>query len=150
MKQSAGIILLDIREMTEARVLCLRAFNNWDFPKGRLDAGETHIQAAIRELQEETGYNLSDIEFVQTLFDLPETVTYGSGKRAKTATYFYAVLSNLEKDPILPVSPELGKPEHDEWRWVSVSKLSELLPARLLPIANKIQNYFMSVSSTTV
>ena len=47
MKQSAGIILLDIREMAEARVLCLRAFNNWDFPKGRLDSGETHIQAAI-------------------------------------------------------------------------------------------------------
>lgn len=150
MKQSAGIILIDIQDLTEARVLCLRAFSNWDFPKGLLDPGETHVEAAIRELEEETGYTQADIEIVQSLFELPETVTYGRGKSEKTATYFYAARSNINKDPILPVNPELGKPEHDEWRWVTVSEIGELLPVRLLPIATKIQSYFLSANNATV
>jgi 8-oxo-dGTP pyrophosphatase MutT (NUDIX family) len=34
--------------------------SHWDFPKGTLEPGETHIQAAIREANEETGLDLSD------------------------------------------------------------------------------------------
>jgi len=33
-----------------------------------------------------------------------------------------------------PVSPELGRPEHDEWRWVSFDEAEHLLPPRLQPI----------------
>jgi 8-oxo-dGTP pyrophosphatase MutT (NUDIX family) len=29
------------------------------------------------------------------------------------------------------VSPELGRPEHHEWRWVSYDEAEELLPPRL-------------------
>ncbi|HNC84887.1 MAG TPA: NUDIX domain-containing protein, partial [Nitrospira sp.] len=29
----------------------------WSFPKGRLDAGETPAQAAVREVREETGWS---------------------------------------------------------------------------------------------
>ena len=31
----------------------------------------------------------------------------------------------------LPVSPELGRPEHDEYRWVSFDEAEDLLPPRL-------------------
>ena len=30
----------------------------WDFPKGGVDKGETHIEAAIREVMEETGFDI--------------------------------------------------------------------------------------------
>lgn len=30
-------------------------YDDWTFPKGKLDAGETHEQAAVREVEEETG-----------------------------------------------------------------------------------------------
>jgi 8-oxo-dGTP pyrophosphatase MutT (NUDIX family) len=30
-------------------------YDDWTFPKGKLDPGETHQQAAVREVQEETG-----------------------------------------------------------------------------------------------
>ena len=29
------------------------------------------------------------------------------------------------------MSPELGRPEHDEWRWVSYDEAEDLLPPRL-------------------
>jgi len=31
------------------------AYDDWSFPKGKLDPGETEVQAALREVQEETG-----------------------------------------------------------------------------------------------
>lgn len=30
-------------------------YDDWSFPKGKLDAGETHEDAAVREVREETG-----------------------------------------------------------------------------------------------
>ena len=92
----------------------------------------------MRELEEETGYNIDDIRMIGSLLNTPESVTYGKGKKQKTATYFYAVLENFDKKPCLPVNPELGHPEHDEWRWVSVLDLPDLLPNRLQIIAQKL------------
>jgi bis(5'-nucleosidyl)-tetraphosphatase len=34
----------------------------------------------------------------------------------------------------LPVSPELGRPEHHEYRWVNLREARALAPARLLPV----------------
>ena len=34
----------------------------------------------------------------------------------------------------LPVNPELGHPEHNEFRWVSCKEAQSLLPPRLQPI----------------
>ncbi len=43
------------------RILVLRAYRNWDFPKGTLEPGETPLAAAIREVKEETA--LEGLEF---------------------------------------------------------------------------------------
>ena len=131
--QSAGIIVIDrTNPDAEATVLCVRAYANWDFPKGQLDPGETHVEAAVRELEEETTLSLSDIKLIglQT-----PSVKYGSGKTRKEATYFLADRVS-QKKPYLPISPELGKPENDEYRWVSASQLKDLMPARLEPVVN--------------
>lgn len=39
----------------------MRHKDRWDLPKGHLDVGETKKQAAVRELQEETGFASSQI-----------------------------------------------------------------------------------------
>ena len=68
--------------------------------------------------------------------------TYGSGKSAKTATYFYAVLLNTQKEPFLPVNPQLGHPEHEEWRWVQTDHLQKIMPDRLKKIVARVESYF--------
>lgn len=40
-------------------------FGNYDIPKGHLESGETTLDAAIRELREETGYIITD----ETIYD---------------------------------------------------------------------------------
>lgn len=144
MIQSAGIVVLDWQS-GEATALCVRAYSNWDFPKGKLDAGESHLQAAIRELEEETSLTIP--QDAQIIGVRAPSVTYGRGKNEKTATYYLADrISSTE--PFLPSSPELGRPENDEYRWVPVSKLFSLMPARLQPVVNYVQEWVQTETNT--
>ena len=121
-KRSAGIIVL--RHVPEGwRLLLLRAFRNWDFPKGLIAVGEDPLAAALREAREETG--LTDLAFSWGHV-FRETAPYAGGKIAR----FYMAQTRIERIE-LPVSPELGRPEHHEWCWVSFDEARELLAPRL-------------------
>ena len=53
---SAGFLIFKTIAENKYQFLLLKKFNNQaDLPKGHLDKGETTMQAAIRELSEETG-----------------------------------------------------------------------------------------------
>jgi len=122
---SAGIVVVQ-RTANEWKFLLLRAFRNWDFPKGLLEPGETALAAARRETREETG--LTEFHF-RWGHDRIDTEMYGDHK---IATYFLAETTQTEIE--LPINPELGHPEHDEYRWVSAGEARQLLPPRLLPV----------------
>ncbi|HEX2200302.1 MAG TPA: NUDIX domain-containing protein [Burkholderiales bacterium] len=124
-KLAAGAVVFR-RTDRGVRLLVLRAYKNWDFPKGMVEPGESELEAARRECAEETG--LADLEF--PFGDVHrDTVPYAGGKVAR---YFLAETGAAAVT--LPVSPELGRPEHHEWRWVSLDEAEELLPPRLAVI----------------
>lgn len=54
--RSAGGVVVRQREVLLIRVSDIKGRPVWSFPKGRLDAGETPAQAAVREVMEETGW----------------------------------------------------------------------------------------------
>ena len=143
MIHSAGIIIIDDKG-PETKALCVSVYGNWDFPKGQLEAGESHLEAAIREVEEETTLK-SGTDYLLT-GEMAPPVTYGSGKKQKTATYFVAKRIS-DADPYLPINPELGKPENDKWSFVPVSELSFIMPARLLNISEFIQKTQHSCSA---
>ncbi len=122
---SAGVIVVR-RERGAWRYLLLRVFNYWDFPKGIVEPGEDPLHAAIREVEEETG--IRDLRF-RWGHGYRETPPYGKGKVAR-----YYVAETRTKEVVLPVSPELGRPEHDEYRWVSYEEARRLLSPRVVPI----------------
>lgn len=85
--------------------------NTWGLPSGKVDAGETDLEALQRELYEETGYqaNENEIEHLGT-FDFVSP-------RGDTVTYItYRV--NLD-DPHEVVLEEAA---HSEYKWVTVEE----------------------------
>jgi bis(5'-nucleosidyl)-tetraphosphatase len=119
---SAGVIPIR-RTAAGCRFLLLRAFNYWDFPKGEVESGERPLEAARREVAEETG--LTDLSFLWGE-DYYETEPYGRGKIAR-----YYAAATKHSHVVLPVSPELGRPEHHEYRWVSQDEARALLVERV-------------------
>ena len=82
MEKSCGVVLFN-----EQKVLLLQYATgqkegewdlqgHWDFPKGHVDKGETEIETATRELEEETG-----IKNIILLDNFRKTINYKIQKR---------------------------------------------------------------------
>jgi bis(5'-nucleosidyl)-tetraphosphatase len=131
-KLSAGVVV--VRDTGDGwRVLLLRVYNYWDCPKGLVEAGEEPLTAAKREAREET--TLGDLDFAWGE-SFAETEPYGREK--KRARYFVA-RTNTEVVS-LPVNPELGKPEHHEWRWCDWETAEQLVNDRLWKVLRWAQD----------
>jgi bis(5'-nucleosidyl)-tetraphosphatase len=119
---SAGVVV--VRQHGGAwRYLLLRAFRYWDFPKGAVEAGESPRAAAVREVAEEAGLAALEFRWGDVCC---ETEPYGRGKVAR-----YYVADSPAGDVHLPVSPELGRPEHHEYRWLGYRAARVLLVPRV-------------------
>jgi 8-oxo-dGTP pyrophosphatase MutT (NUDIX family) len=106
--------------------LLLRAYRNWDFPKGVVEPGEDPLAAARREVQEET--LIADLRFSWGE-EYRETAPYSNNKIAR-----YYLAETATEGITLPVSPELGRPEHNEARWVDLAGALSLASPRIAPI----------------
>lgn len=106
-----------------ARLLLLRAYRNWDFPKGAVEAGETPRDAAVRETAEETGIVDLEFPFGESHF---ETGPYAGGKVAR-----YYLARTRTESVTLGVNPVLGRPEHHEYRWVELTEALALTAPRV-------------------
>lgn len=108
------------------RYLLLRVYDFWDFPKGIVELDEEPLAAAIREVQEET--TLANLIFCWG-HEFIETEPYGKNKIAR-----YYMAESKEAEVMLPVSAELGHPEHDEFRWLDYAAARPLLVPRVQAI----------------
>lgn len=124
-RRSAGAVV--VRRFPGGwRYLLLRCYRYWDFPKGEIEPGEPPLAAARREVREETG--LSDLDFRWGEIFI-ETPPYSRGKIAR-----YYLAESPQGEVSLPVSPELGRPEHDEFRWLGRDEALALVNPRIQAI----------------
>jgi 8-oxo-dGTP diphosphatase len=87
-------------------------YDDWTFPKGKLEPDETHRQAALREVEEETGLRCSLGD------ELPE-VRYEDRKgRSKRVRYWTMEPTGGSFEP---------NDEVDEVRWLALDAASETL-----------------------
>lgn len=116
--------------------------DSWSLPKGGVDEGETPLQTAQREIQEESGIN--DLELVCELgtYNRPRIGKDGNGdvpNQMKEITFFLFRTKQTELQPEDPLNPEAI--------WLSlgeaVSKLThakdkEFLEAKIPVIEQKL------------
>lgn len=106
--------------------LMLRAYHHWDFPKGIREAGEDPMQAAIREVGEETAIDDLSFDWGDRYF---ETGPYSRGKIAR-----YYIATTQQEEVVMGPSPETGEPEHHEWRWVTFDEAYDIGSPRVRQI----------------
>ena len=122
---SAGVVV--VRQTEEGwRFLLLRAFNHWGFPKGMVEPGEEPLAAAVREVREES--LIEDLEFAWGEL----STRTGPYSRGKIACYYVAQTRTGEVT--LPVNPEIGRPEHSEFRWADFDEAMKLVSPRVRPV----------------
>lgn len=91
-------------------------YDDWSLPKGKVDQGESDEQAALREVEEETGVRCklgAELGVVQ----------YRDGKgRPKQVRYWLM-------EPVDPSEPARFRPNHeiDDLRWCSAADAGKLL-----------------------
>ena len=122
---SAGVVVVTLVQR-KLKYLLLRAYRNWDFPKGLVEAGEEPIDAALREVREET--TLDDLSFDWGL-EYMETGPYNKGKISR-----YYIARSKQSQVMLPVNPDLGRPEHHEACWVDMPKALTMVSPRVQPV----------------
>jgi bis(5'-nucleosidyl)-tetraphosphatase len=88
-----------------------------------VEKDEAPREAARREVWEET--SVGDLRF-NWGDEFKETLPYAGGKVAR-----YYIAESATDPVVLPVSAELGRPEHDEFRWLSFDDAEDVLPPRL-------------------
>jgi 8-oxo-dGTP pyrophosphatase MutT (NUDIX family) len=88
------------------------AYDDWSFPKGKLEAGESEEDAAVREVEEETGLRC------RLERELATTSYRDARRRPKTVRYWV----------MTPISGELGAAnEIDDARFVPIAEARSLL-----------------------
>ena len=88
-------------------------YDDWTLPKGKLDPGETFEQAALREVEEETGLRCRLVR------ELPAVSYAARGGAPKLVRYW---LMEVEQDP-----PFVANDEVDDLRWLEPSEALGLL-----------------------
>ena len=112
--RAAGGVLFRQRAGGPVEVVLVHrpAYDDWTFPKGKLTAGENETEAAVREVEEETGLRARPVR------DLGTTSYEDSRGRPKTVRYWQ----------MTPIDGVLGPAnEVDDARWVPLDEAARML-----------------------
>jgi 8-oxo-dGTP pyrophosphatase MutT (NUDIX family) len=107
-KAAGGVVMRDGRVALVHRP----RYDDWTLPKGKLDPPESFEQAAVREVQEETGLRGRPVR------ELPP-ISYKVGSRDKIVRYW---LMDVEHDGSF-----VPNDETDELRWLPLDDAMKLL-----------------------
>jgi predicted NUDIX family NTP pyrophosphohydrolase len=130
MQRSAGILLFRRNPHTQVYLVhpggpyfMHKDDGFWSIPKGGVEVGETNLEAALRELEEETSVDLSSIP-EEHFVELGE-IKYASGKRIHVYAYefndevpFKSITTWIEFP--YKSGKKLEIPENDRGEWFSL------------------------------
>ncbi|MEL6863813.1 MAG: NUDIX hydrolase [Bacteroidota bacterium] len=89
--EAAGGLVLRQETDREKALLIFRR-GHWDLPKGKIEKGEQPPEAAVREVQEETG--LSEVDLGDFIMHTYHTYRNRKGHRVLKRTYWYYMTTN--------------------------------------------------------
>ena len=101
--------------------------NFWQMPQGGVDQNESYLDAAYRELYEET--NIKEIELIKeveefTTYELPDhllgIIWKGKFKGQKQKWFIMRFVGNEDE-----INIKTKKPEFLDWKWIDVNEITK-------------------------
>ena len=128
-RNGVGIVVLN----NENKVFVAKRIDNpknfWQMPQGGVDEGENLLNAAYRELKEETSiFNVKLIKEIEdwTQYDLPSKligiIWKGRYKGQKQKWFIFKFLGNDTE-----INIKTKNPEFLDWKWIEIGKITEIV-----------------------
>ena len=141
LRSGVGIVVLNKNN----KVFVAKRIDNpksfWQMPQGGVDLGEKFIDAAYRELEEET--SIKNVELIKELegfitYNLPDhllgIIWKGKFKGQKQKWF---LMRYLGKDNEINIKTK--KPEFLEWKWVDLELITDLVVDFKLHVYKEVQ-----------
>ena len=126
--------------------LLMKHADRWDLPKGHVDPGETDMEAALRELEEETGFAEDELQ-IDPDFCYEERYTvsgkrYGAGSSAELEKRLRIYLASLSE----PRDPELT--EHLGFLWFPWKPPHKIQGKTIDPLLSQLHSYLQTMAES--
>ena len=141
LRSGVGIVLLNkVNEVFVAKRID-NPKNFWQMPQGGVDIGENFLNAAYRELEEETS-----IKSVKLIKEIDEITTYllprhllgiiwkGKYKGQKQKWFLMRFVGNDDE-----ININTKKPEFLEWKWIEVEMITSVVVDFKLEVYKTLQ-----------
>ena len=129
LRSGVGIVVLNKKNKVFVAKRIDNPKNFWQMPQGGVDEGENFLNAAYRELEEETS-----IKKVKLIQELEGTITYElpdrllgiilKGKYRGQKQKWFLMRFNGEDNEI---NIKTKNPEFLDWKWIEIDQLTEVV-----------------------
>ena len=129
LRNGVGIIVLN----RENKVFVARRIDNaqnfWQMPQGGINKGEDFLEAAYRELKEET--SIKNVELIKelegtTTYELPERllgIIWKGKYRGQKQKWF--LMKFFGDDNVINIKTK--NPEFLDWKWIELDQITEVV-----------------------
>ena len=141
-RSGVGIVVLN----KENKVFVARRIDNpknfWQMPQGGVDKNENYLNAALRELEEET--SIKSVELIKELdglitYDLPDHllgIIWKGRYKGQTQKWFLMRFVGSDNE----INIKTKHPEFLEWKWVDLKEITELVVSFKLELYKEVQS----------
>ena len=148
-RSGVGIVVLN----KENKVFVARRIDNpknfWQMPQGGVDKNENYLNAALRELEEET--SIKSVELIKELdglitYDLPDHllgVIWKGRYKGQTQKWFLMRFVGSDNE----INIKTKHPEFLEWKWVDLKEITELVVSFKLELYKEVQSKVQKIIS---
>ena len=140
-RNGVGIIVLNKSNKVFVAKRIDNPGNYWQMPQGGIDDGENFIDAAVRELKEETSIkSVSLIKEIKdfTSYDLPDhllgIIWKGKFKGQKQKWFIMRFYGNDDE-----INIKTKKAEFLDWKWVEINEITKLVVDFKLHVYKKLE-----------
>lgn len=122
----------------------------WQLPQGGLDEGETPLEAAKREILEETGIKESDLHLVTEkspllAYELPEEAR--SEKIGRGQAQYWFLFQFTGPDEAITLG---DKKEFRAWKWMPMDELTSTVVSFKQPVYQKLTEFLLQQLANTI